>query len=274
MTKTLTGPFWKRVSKFYREVVKVPHKPSVGEFNIYENYIRKIARKGKKKALVLGATSGIRDILAKYNFEVTLLDINPDMIKAMTSIMRRKKTKEKVVIGDWLKMPFKENSFDIVLGDHSCSNIKFEKWNKFFQEIMRVLKPDGYHVHNVVLTLSDGITLEQFIQKFYRNPKFFKNYNNLVWYHYRVWTHDSRFYNSRTYESDWGKFDRVLKQKVNPSDFKIIKHDIGDFKVYFPPKKVADKLLKKYFKILDIQYNKSHPIFKRYQLYLMKNKKS
>lgn len=273
MTRTLTGPVWKRVSKFYKEVVRVPHKPSLRELELYENYIKKIAKEGKKTALVLGATPGIRDILAKYNFDVVLLDINPAMVKAMTSIMKRKKIKEKIVIGNWLKNPLHDNTFDVVLADHSCSNIKFEKWDKFFKQINRVLKPNGYHIHNVVLSLNDGLLMEQFIEKYRRNPEFFKNYHNLVWYHYRVWTHDPRFYNSKTHESDWGKFDKALKKKVSAEDFEKMKQGLGNFKVYFPTKKIAEKLLKEYFKIINIKYNKEHPVFKRYQLYLLKNKK-
>ncbi len=279
MKKTLTYSAWKKAAKFYKNIIKVPHRPSVGELRIYEDYIKKLVKEGKKTALVLGATPGIRDILAKYNFEATLLDVNFDMIKAMGSLVRRKKRSEKIVIGNWIKMPFKENSFDIALGDHSYSNIDFKKWDKLSKEIIRVLKPDGYHIHNMNIALPEKLSFEGLIKKYRQNPELFRDYKNKVLYQYQVYTSDPRIYNRKIFKSDWEKYDNILAKfyrvgKISKKELKILGNPLSTkgFKFYLPPKKIVDKLFKKYFRIIKVKHNKAHPVFKRYQIYLMKNK--
>ena len=45
-------------------------------------------------ALVLGATPEIRDILTKFNFKTTIVDINQEMIEAMNSLLKTKNPDE------------------------------------------------------------------------------------------------------------------------------------------------------------------------------------
>lgn len=279
MSKNLTGQIWRNIAKSCRDKIKDPHKPSSGELRLYERRLKVLFKKGCKRALILGATPGVRDLLAKHGFETTVCDINPNMIRAMTAEMKFKnKRREKIVVANWLTMPFKENSFDLVLADHSCSNVEFKYWPTLLKSIVKVLKPGGYHLHNVVLKLNDGLMMAGLIKKYRHQPKFFKNYKNLVWYQYRVWTHDSKFYNNKNYCSNWNAFDRYLKKMVREGqllvkDFETVKMGLGAFKVYFPPKKIVDSLFRKYYKIISISYNKKHPVYRRYQLYLMKVKK-
>ena len=53
--------------------------------------------------------------------------------------MRYKDSKnEKRVIGNWLEIPFENDSFDFVWGDGISNNIYFKEHSKLFSEINRV----------------------------------------------------------------------------------------------------------------------------------------
>jgi len=78
-----------------------PSRPFLGDICIYDKFIRQEIKKEKLfKVLILGATSELRDLLSKYclsdyNLKVFLLDINPEMIKAMDSLVGIKNKQEK-----------------------------------------------------------------------------------------------------------------------------------------------------------------------------------
>ena len=68
-----------------------PSRPSRGDLDIYRKLISKYKEKKRPvKALILGATPELRDLLAYFKFEVTVADINPAMIQAMTSLKKSK----------------------------------------------------------------------------------------------------------------------------------------------------------------------------------------
>ena len=81
---------WKELAKAW-DAYQPPAKPSVGEIGFFEYEIKNLLAKNKTiKALVLGATPEFRDLLAKYKIDTTLVDVNEDSIKAMTSLMKLK----------------------------------------------------------------------------------------------------------------------------------------------------------------------------------------
>jgi len=86
----LTGAkAWKSVAELWPDL-KPPLRPSVGEIKIYEKFLKQVLPQIKsKQVLLFGATPEIRDLLAKYKFHLTLIDINPEMIKATTKILKR-----------------------------------------------------------------------------------------------------------------------------------------------------------------------------------------
>ncbi|MCK5176926.1 MAG: hypothetical protein KAQ92_04325, partial [Candidatus Aenigmarchaeota archaeon] len=54
-----------------------PSRISKEEIQNYRNWLKKAnEKKESKKALVLGATPEIRDILKENNYEITIIDIN------------------------------------------------------------------------------------------------------------------------------------------------------------------------------------------------------
>jgi ubiquinone/menaquinone biosynthesis C-methylase UbiE len=134
---------WKYQADRYKNLYDAPGKPTSEEKKNFYKFIKDAVKKNKDvKALVLGATPAIRDELAKFDIETTLLDINEDMANAMNLLINHKK-KEKFVKGNWIKMPFDNNTFDIVMGDLVLGNIESKYKNDFVKEISRILKPRG-----------------------------------------------------------------------------------------------------------------------------------
>jgi len=139
---------WKKISFVWKEMLP-PSRPSSGDICIYARFLQQEIRARKPyKILILGSTPELRDLASKYcllghDLKIFILDINPEMIKAMDTLVEIGNKQEKKVIGDWLKMPFKNQSFDLVLGDEIMINVKEEKRDELLKEVFRVIKPNG-----------------------------------------------------------------------------------------------------------------------------------
>jgi hypothetical protein len=120
-----------------------PDRPSPGEMAVYEEVLQGMLKKNKKPAIaVLGSTSEFRDLAAKYKLPCTVIEYNPTNYDALGSLMKRKKFKEKLVVGDWrtFKTPAR---FDLMLGDF-CLNVILKKdVEAFVKNIERHLTPTG-----------------------------------------------------------------------------------------------------------------------------------
>lgn len=83
------------------------------------------------KGLLLGVTPELASIA-----DLIALDHNPLMVSKIAQ--------GETVIGEWLNMPFEQNSFDYALGDGSLNMLSYPHgYHQIFQELQRVVKPDG-----------------------------------------------------------------------------------------------------------------------------------
>ena len=84
---------WKKISENW-ELLSPPARPSKKNILDYEELLLPAIQGVRNpKILVLGATPEIRDFLSKLkNVEVTICDINIEMILAMTKLLKNKKT--------------------------------------------------------------------------------------------------------------------------------------------------------------------------------------
>jgi ubiquinone/menaquinone biosynthesis C-methylase UbiE len=161
---------WKVYADRYRDLYWAPGKPTEQERKIFFKFFKdclKLCKTEKPKALVLGATPSVRDELAKLDVDVTLLDLNPVMVKAMNKLVTHNK-QEKYVKGSWLDIPFKEGTFDIVAGDLVVGNIDLKNNDKFVKEVSRVLKPHGFWIHRIFWIPDNWVKLsvEEILKKF------------------------------------------------------------------------------------------------------------
>ncbi|MBW2982298.1 class I SAM-dependent methyltransferase [Candidatus Woesearchaeota archaeon] len=265
MKKKYTDP-WKDFAERYDEFYAAPGKPTNDEKKIFYKLIKNTNIK-KGKALVLGATPALRDILAKFNLEVTIVDINKKMIKAMNRLIAHKK-KEKIVESNWLKMPFPDNHFDIILGDLTISNLDAKNQPRFFKEVKRILKPTGYWIHRIFL-MPLGWKFESTETVLKRFSKIKHPYDrNTELFAYLAYN----IYNKKTHEIDTSKVKKVLdkywkkNRYVYPKSPKVEELMNRAYQMWKPFKKVwylgtkkeIFSRLSKFFKIIKEDYAKDH----------------
>ena len=99
--------------------------------------IKKIIQKTKKKRILeIGGKNGyFAKILTSWGFEVISIDIDP--ISTYFDVKKMNAT----------NLEFESNTFDIILSSHVIAHIKNKEL--VFNEINRVLKPDGMIIHIV-----------------------------------------------------------------------------------------------------------------------------
>lgn len=107
-----------------------------------EDIIRMTKHIKKIKVLEVGCGTGILSnelLKAKKGIELVGIDLSGEAIK----IAKKKNsdfTKAKFIVGNTLSMSFKDNSFDLVIGNSILHHIPLDK---ALTEIHRVLKPNG-----------------------------------------------------------------------------------------------------------------------------------
>jgi len=85
---------------------------------------------------------------AKRGARVTALDINEPVLAIARRNFKKAKVKGKFVVGDAEKLPFNNNSFDVVMSHGLMEHFKHPKVS--FGEQMRVLKPGGILFADIV----------------------------------------------------------------------------------------------------------------------------
>ncbi len=139
--------------------------PVKEELEVYEEFFKTaIKNKRKTRTLVLGGTPELRDLALKYGSETIAVDISPKLLLSLTNIMEYKDSdNNKFMIGDWLEMDkfLPKNSFDVILGDASITNVPFEKWDQLFDILARLLKKKGYIITRQ-LTYNPSKKLKQY----------------------------------------------------------------------------------------------------------------
>ncbi len=291
MKKKIDNPIWQKKENWWFNVWKkagLPFFPSQGEIKFYKKTVDKIAKRNNPKVLVLGATPQIRDLLAEYrNIQVYLIDVNIPVYRAMTRLRKKKNPREKLVVADWLKMPFPDNFFDLVVGHGSFSVIKLKNHQKLYQNIKRVVKKDGYILIgrcNVEIFLRNPITLKQLIVKYKKDPDYFKNFQNRVYILYRLikepGVYDRRIQGFRYHVLVKKAIDYAKKQGLSDKqiqDFYFIYPELGPKAVYtdvdIESIKKVKVMTKKHFVIKEVYQDDYHPIAKVFIDFLCQVKK-
>jgi len=140
---------WKKWARDWKKLTH-PSRPCQKNIRDYTRFLKE-AIKGKKeaRALVFGATPEIRDMLAQFpQIEVTVVDINIEMILAMTELMKHKdKANEEAWLrSDWLRDPLKNNYYDVAFGDYIFENLPHKKQPLLFKRAHDLLKKNGYFI--------------------------------------------------------------------------------------------------------------------------------
>jgi hypothetical protein len=146
---------WKEIAKNW-SLVTPPARPSEEVCHAYATAITNHMHSGQGRALVLGSTPELSDLLQKLKIEVTIVDSNIEMMHAMTSLMKVQAEHEIWLKSDWSKAPLQEAFYDFILGDAVLQNIAQEHQESFLNNVRRMIKPDGLFIsRQVVFGLQD-----------------------------------------------------------------------------------------------------------------------
>jgi ubiquinone/menaquinone biosynthesis C-methylase UbiE len=224
--------FWKNLAP---EIKPLPSQLALFEVKVKEI----LARNKNPKALVLGVTPELRDLLAKYKIETTCLDLNPMMIDAMKFLIKRKNLKEKIVKGNWFKMPFSKNYFDMIISDMPQDNLKFSDFNNFFGNVGRVLKIGGYWMTGATHFegRKEAISLDEYVKIYRKNKKNFDNPSIKLYYLLKL-SGNGKFYNKNKKIADWVRMNLEFKKLCEKG--KISKQELG--KIAFPVDELEQSL--------------------------------
>ena len=126
--------------------------------------------KGKKVLDVGCGTGRLFPEFQKMNFDITGIDVSQKMI----DIAKNRCHKAKLLVGDVENLPFKDDSFDVVVASFVVVHLKYLE--KAFSEIYRVLKNGGvFIITNInqkkAPKLKMSTTQEIVIKSFYHMPK-------------------------------------------------------------------------------------------------------
>ena len=120
-----------------------------------------IEKKGKIKVLEIGAGTGTyTKLLGEHFNDITATDLRKEMI----DLLKKKKIKAKVAVADCLELPYKNASFDLVVGISLFHHIARSDRDKFFKEMNRVLKKNGALVLSDPNKLNPGTSVYQALQ--------------------------------------------------------------------------------------------------------------
>lgn len=244
--------------------------------------IQTLAQCKKPQALVMGSTVEFRDLCAETNIPATCLEISPNIYKALGSLCKHKRRKERLVEGNWLETPFANHTFDIVLGDYLTSNVRFNEWNTLFKNITTYLKPEGSAVLAIAtvppLDKRNASALPAMVGAYLKNPKQFTHFADKWWWIVKTAHVTPGVYDKRNYTFAWHTFDELLQkevraQRLDNTAFKAMRADVGINFDPFVPLSVVDKKLRKFFAIIQKKTDRSyHPIMRYFYTYVVEAK--
>ncbi len=255
-----------------------PIKPSAAELLIYDLVASsKAGEPFSSRALVLGVSAELRDLLAEHQFKTTVVANDVNTIIAMKQLLTYTgEKKEKVVVTDWQQMDFGEKKFDLVVSDWGLNSLSsWREYTVVFDRVDKLLAPEGMFVIRLnVFNPDEKIKKVKEIMKEYKiNPKQKFSFLMQMEMYSEITT-----YNKETYQINLGKFYR---DKITEAyhDGKMTFEEWQDF--YFPfftvtltyPDKYAmEKLLRSFFDVSAIRYGGDYLFSENEPIYVCKKK--
>lgn len=251
---------WNKLAWNWGKDITTPARPCHNLLKIWEEIVKKISRKIKNpKALILGATPELRDLVIKYNFESNACDINPNMLEAMDKLMKYKKhPKNKKIIANWLELKLSENTFDIILGHLVLEQILSKKdLKKLLNKLKNLLKPTGFFLICVLVKEKKkaeivGNKWTEWIER-YKNKEISNSELYLFLKYYSDW---NPFFKSPAVVGTadlFQKLSRLYKQgKIPRSFYQWWERSLGskDKPAFIFLRKDLERLLEEYFQLI------------------------
>ncbi len=217
MARKIISEQYSKMAQFWKGF-EPPARPSLRELLFCDEKIKKLCVKNKqKKALILGATPELRDLLHMNGVETVLLDANKAMPKAMNELRYYKQVREKLIFGNWLNMKtlLGLEKFDIVIGDFPQDNIRFKDWPRLWSGVHAVLKKDGIFLVSVWnLASPKHASCQNLFKNYQKNPREFE------YFYHRTSSllplfNEAGAYDPHTHELNFQKAYEYLSQKAH-----------------------------------------------------------
>lgn len=121
-----------------------------------------------KKILDVGCGYGRLAVpLAKEGYHVEGVDLSPNLIEKAKQYAQKEKVTVKFTLGDMRSLPYKDESFDLVICMWStfCYMLTLEDHTKAIEQMCRVLKSKGHIIIDLPATKKNKITDGVFIKE-------------------------------------------------------------------------------------------------------------
>ena len=139
---------WEKYYSNYKKTLLITLIEFVNEHHFIPTFTNElfkiIKRKKKLKILEPGCGSGLMSAYLAEKNKVTVLDLSKNSLNIAKYNFNKKNVKGNFIEGDLLKMPFKNNSFDVVWNQGVIEH--FKDPSRAMKEMIRVTKKDGYVV--------------------------------------------------------------------------------------------------------------------------------
>ncbi|MBR3837767.1 MAG: hypothetical protein IKJ74_06440 [Clostridia bacterium] len=240
-----------------------PSRPTVSELAIYTKYAHRLMNfeKRRLRMLVLGSTPEFRDWGYEENFEVWVMDINPDYNNAINRELRHKviietsEYKEHYICEYWQNLSY-ENYFDIIIGDLAIGNIPPEQLEEFIEKIGKALTPNGLFLGKSFFVPKEKIKPIRDVIKDYYSGAPYHPYSALSFY---LTMHSLDKNNLLSFQDQYNLLISLHREGLITSE--TLKHFKGvgwdsemKFKFHVPNISDYEKLLNKYLKIHCVEY--------------------
>ena len=129
-----------------------PWRPSREDIAIYRRHIAVYADR-PSRAIILGATPELRDLLAENKIHYIVADQSWNMIVAMGRLLKRAETKKEAWLKtDWRDLQFPPHYFDLILGDLVLWQFMSKEQDEFLRTISSLISRDGIFITRIHVT--------------------------------------------------------------------------------------------------------------------------
>ena len=234
----------------------------VGIFRTYKELLKKsIGKKKKFRALIWGSTPELRDLILDLKGESVIVDISWEAIQKTSAIMKHQNHHNEIILkASWFNDLLMDSYFDVALGDLSAVNLTIRNQEKLFKETARLLKSGGFFI------LRDVIFNPERDMRKLEDIEFDFLQNTIHWFDmfidFMLYSDVSRkCHNPKTgiYDLDElvTELEKAFSQKrISKKSLKLCSWCKGSGIRVFLPRLKAEKLFKKYFKLISVKQAK------------------
>lgn len=251
-----------------------PARPSIGEIKIFEKYLQSYSQgnSNKIKVLILGATPEFRDLCNKDRYEVTCIDINKEIYKALTLLQKSVNEKERFINANWLTFKT-SNKFDVIIGDVPTAMFPLRFHKQFFQNMSVHLVKNGLLIIRVPYQNKDFRISPKRIFENYRNTyrrKGLDIYTATFTYLALYYLDEQKSGVSLSYLYD--QIKKLNKQKVilNSEMSKLRKYyENLTLWLYYPSEAFLYESIKKNFNCVAKEFSLDYPVSLCHPIYIL-----